>query len=133
MMGSDKLTILGYPHFQLCPGPTSFLSRSMIVGQKYHHNHRIYKFLSIVLYAQVGQCITCECNDNVDPSLGPVCDMDTGRCLNCLNNTIGFECQFCQPGYYGDPPSSVPCTRKTLHGQCNSVTKCWTIGVQQKF
>ena len=71
---------------------------------------------------QIGQCITCECNGNVDPELGPVCDMITGRCLNCLNNTQGFECQFCQSGYYGDPPSGLPCTRKRPHICCTCYT-----------
>lgn len=41
-----------------------------------------------------------------------MCDTTTGRCLNCLNNTQGFECDSCLPGYYGDPPSGVPCRRK---------------------
>ena len=66
-------------------------------------------------YSQIGRCTTCDCNGNVDPALGLVCDIYTGRCLNCLNNTLGFECEFCQPGYYGDPPSGVPCRCKFIH------------------
>ena len=63
----------------------------------------------------MGRCTTCECNGNIDPALGPVCDITTGQCLNCLNNTTGFECELCLPGYFGDPQISKPCRRKLIH------------------
>ena len=77
----------------------------------------------LFLPPQVGRCTTCECNGNVDPALGPVCDMSTGRCMNCLNDTTGFECELCRPGYFGDPGTNIPCRGKaclTYIALCNS-------------
>ena len=56
-----------------------------------------------VYLLQIGFCNDCQCNGNVDPALGPVCDTTTGRCMNCQNNTAGFNCGVCQSGYFGDP------------------------------
>ena len=63
----------------------------------------------------MGRCTTCECNGNTDPALGPVCDTTTGQCLNCLNNTTGFECELCLPGYFGDPQIEKPCQCKLMN------------------
>ena len=41
--------------------------------------------------------------------MGPTCDMVSGQCLNCQNNTFGFECQLCLDGYYGDVSNGIPC------------------------
>ena len=59
-----------------------------------------------------GQCVECDCNGNVDPSLGLACNMTTGQCLNCQNNTFGFRCQFCQPGFFGDATNGNLCQCK---------------------
>lgn len=52
----------------------------------------------------------------MDPALGPVCDTITGRCMNCQNNTTGFNCGICRPGFFGDPtlPGQV-CQRKHMY------------------
>ena len=62
----------------------------------------------------MGRCTTCGCNGNVDSALGPVCNTTTGQCLNCLNNTMGFECDQCIPGFYGDPGFGIPCRGNAL-------------------
>ena len=63
----------------------------------------------------MGRCTTCECNGNVDPELGPVCNTTTGQCLNCRNNTTGFECKLCLPGYFGGSQIGKSCLRKMVH------------------
>ena len=62
------------------------------------------------------RCTTCSCSGNIDLSQTGNCNRTTGECLLCLNNTTGFECELCAPGYHGDAltDSCVPC-------QCNRV------------
>lgn len=74
-------------HQRICP--TGFASLDLFFPSTHAH--------------QVGMCNPCTCNGNVDPSLGPVCDTDTGSCLNCINNTTGPTCGECLNGFYGDP------------------------------
>ncbi|KAM8759772.1 multiple epidermal growth factor-like domains protein 9 [Acanthopagrus schlegelii] len=58
-------------------------------------------------------CVPCDCSGNADPQ-GPtqLCDPDTGRCLRCINNTAGLQCQLCAPGFIGDAKAHN-CTRPT--------------------
>ncbi|XP_071964129.1 laminin subunit alpha-1-like [Antedon mediterranea] len=45
-----------------------------------------------------GECESCDCNGH---TLN--CDDITGECLTCLHNTYGPTCEYCLPGYYGNP------------------------------
>ncbi|KAM4562148.1 laminin subunit beta-1 isoform 1-T2 [Odontesthes bonariensis] len=49
-----------------------------------------------------GQCLPCECNNNIDPQDPESCDRRTGRCLRCLYHTDGPSCAFCELGHYGN-------------------------------
>ncbi|KAG6801748.1 laminin subunit beta-1 isoform X1 [Apis mellifera caucasica] len=49
-----------------------------------------------------GSCEFCNCNNNTDLRLAGNCDPHTGRCLQCLYNTDGSNCQICKPGFYGN-------------------------------
>ncbi|XP_072165773.1 laminin subunit beta-1-like [Diadema setosum] len=49
-----------------------------------------------------GACNLCNCNGNTLTSNPGNCDANTGRCLRCLYNTAGFNCETCAPGFYGD-------------------------------
>ncbi|XP_046413039.1 laminin subunit gamma-1 [Neodiprion fabricii] len=48
------------------------------------------------------KCRPCECNNNIDLNAVRNCNQLTGECLKCVNNTAGFNCEECLPGYYGD-------------------------------
>lgn len=77
-------------------------------------------------------CNDCTCNGNVDPALGPVCDMVTGDCMNCLNNTMGVFCELCIEGFFGDSSKDEPCKREFVtnerissHSYCQTAcTNC---------
>ena len=56
----------------------------------------------------------CNCNGNVDPQLGLTCNSTTGECLQCQDNTFGFNCEQCLPGYFGDVPNGISCTGKNV-------------------
>ncbi|CAF1033067.1 unnamed protein product [Didymodactylos carnosus] len=49
-------------------------------------------------------CIPCNCNGYSD-----TCDIETGKCLYCRNNTAGSYCDTCRTGYNGDPTRQIPC------------------------
>ena len=37
------------------------------------------------------------------------CNNVTGECYNCLNHTIGEQCEWCQNGFYGDAVEKKNC------------------------
>uniref|UniRef100_A0A7M4EVN4 Laminin subunit alpha-1 n=1 Tax=Crocodylus porosus TaxID=8502 RepID=A0A7M4EVN4_CROPO len=47
-------------------------------------------------------CIPCQCNNHSE-----ICDLETGKCVNCRDNTTGDHCGVCAPGYYGKVLGSV--------------------------
>lgn len=57
-------------------------------------------------------CKPCDCNE-------APCDNLTGQCINCLGNTVGWNCKECKPGHFGNPIISdcrrEYCTRFLSH------------------
>lgn len=49
-----------------------------------------------------GLCQECNCNNNIDIGRPGNCDARTGKCLQCLYETGGDRCEYCQDGFYGD-------------------------------
>ncbi|XP_014474368.1 PREDICTED: laminin subunit beta-1 [Dinoponera quadriceps] len=49
-----------------------------------------------------GSCEPCECSNNTDLRRPGNCDPHTGRCLQCLYNTDGPNCQICKAGFHGN-------------------------------
>ncbi|KAM4771006.1 laminin subunit alpha-2 [Rhinophrynus dorsalis] len=45
-----------------------------------------------------GNCEQCRCFGHAD-----TCHDITGECLNCKHNTYGRYCDYCLPGFYGNP------------------------------
>ncbi|XP_027877262.1 laminin subunit alpha-3 isoform X1 [Xiphophorus couchianus] len=48
-------------------------------------------------YRKTSLCLPCECSGLADE-----CEDETGRCLNCKDNTAGDRCQLCKEGYFGN-------------------------------
>lgn len=74
-----------------------------------------------------GKCKKCYCNGHIDLNAKSNCNTTTGECLRCLYNTIGFACEYCKPGYYGDAVREVcnPCSCSeigALDSKCHNVT-----------
>lgn len=63
----------------------------------------------------IGLVVPCDCNGRSD-----ICDKETGRCLNCKNNTGGDRCNECAEGFYGNSCVACPCpeTRKNFAKGC---------------
>uniref|UniRef100_A0A8B9S3L0 Laminin subunit alpha-1 n=1 Tax=Apteryx owenii TaxID=8824 RepID=A0A8B9S3L0_APTOW len=53
-------------------------------------------------HALVVPCVPCQCNNHSE-----TCDLETGKCLDCRDNTVGDYCSACAPGYYGEVIGSV--------------------------
>ncbi|CAF0941718.1 unnamed protein product [Rotaria sordida] len=66
------------------------------------------------------RCISCECNSNIDPYDWNACDQQTGRCINCLNNTSGPMCERCRDWFYGDAIQAKNCA-PCICSQCGSL------------
>uniref|UniRef100_A0A0N4ZF07 Laminin subunit alpha-2 n=1 Tax=Parastrongyloides trichosuri TaxID=131310 RepID=A0A0N4ZF07_PARTI len=56
----------------------------------------------------IGYATPCACNSH-----SKTCDPETGRCLDCKDNTLGDFCEYCKPGYYGNATDgySISCTK----------------------
>ncbi|KAH9634640.1 hypothetical protein HF086_000612 [Spodoptera exigua] len=50
-----------------------------------------------------GFCVPCQCNGH-----SRECDVNTGVCLECTDNTMGDHCEQCIPGYHGDASGGTP-------------------------
>lgn len=51
----------------------------------------------------LGLCEPCSCNGHSNE-----CEPETGKCINCRDNTYGDECEFCEPGFVGNASYGTP-------------------------
>nr|XP_023417041.1 multiple epidermal growth factor-like domains protein 9 [Cavia porcellus] len=63
-------------------------------------------------------CLPCQCNNR-----SASCDVLTGVCLNCQENSKGDHCEECEEGFYQSPYASkeclrCPCSAVTSTGNC---------------
>ena len=54
----------------------------------------------------------CDCSGNIDIYDPQSCDLMTGQCLKCINNTAGERCERCADWYYGDAIDLKDCKRE---------------------
>ncbi|KAK3091660.1 hypothetical protein FSP39_021617 [Pinctada imbricata] len=64
-------------------------------------------------------CRSCQCSGNIDTRDPYACDLATGECLRCLNNTTGPNCAYCQEWFHGDAVNAKDC-RSCDCDQCGS-------------
>ncbi|XP_055463514.1 multiple epidermal growth factor-like domains protein 9 isoform X1 [Psammomys obesus] len=63
-------------------------------------------------------CLPCQCNNR-----SVSCDVLTGACLNCQENSKGDHCEECKEGFYQSPDATkecrrCPCSAVTSTGNC---------------
>nr|XP_018899369.1 PREDICTED: laminin subunit alpha-1 [Bemisia tabaci] len=105
---------------ELCECPHQYNSTSCqnpSIGFYRHYNKNSVG--STVIIQVIGEAAPCECNGRSN-----VCDIETGHCLNCSENTGGENCEYCAEGYYGDPilgpckPCPCPYTDRNFAQSC---------------
>ena len=87
------------------------------------------------LYGDPRPCVQCQCNGNIDLQEAGNCDAVTGRCLRCTDNTAGWRCEVCRPGYWGSAldsrlgcsscqcqPAGTRASPETGEPQCDATT-----------
>ena len=58
-------------------------------------------------------CKKCICNNNIDFNVTGNCNPRNGKCLQCIYNTDGNQCEVCADFYYGDAINGT-CIREPL-------------------
>ncbi|XP_046676227.1 laminin subunit alpha-1 isoform X3 [Homalodisca vitripennis] len=68
----------------------------------------------------IGESKPCQCNNRSD-----ICDIETGRCMDCSDNTGGHHCGDCAEGFYGNPdlggckPCPCPSVEQNFAFRCD--------------
>ncbi|XP_034944517.1 laminin subunit alpha-1-like isoform X2 [Chelonus insularis] len=64
----------------------------------YYRWHNNVTTTSTIIIDLVGQAQRCQCNGRSE-----ICDIETGYCSNCRENTAGAHCDVCEESFYGHP------------------------------
>lgn len=62
--------------------------------------------------AKASNCTRCQCNSNVNEDNLYPCNVHTGKCENCMNNSTGWNCERCLEGFFGDAIIKKNCQSK---------------------
>ncbi|XP_074102845.1 wing blister [Cotesia typhae] len=96
---------------EVCECPAEYNNTSCqnpSVGYYRWYNANLTTTTSTSVIELIGQAKRCQCSGRSD-----VCDIETGYCLNCRENTAGEYCEKCEESFYGNPDydgcKSCPC------------------------
>ncbi|XP_050482872.1 laminin subunit alpha-1 isoform X2 [Bombus huntii] len=104
---------------EICKCPPKYNSTSCqdpsIGHYRWYNNTTVTSTIVINL---IGEAIPCQCNGRSD-----ICDIETGHCLNCRENTAGPRCDICSDSFYGHPdfgckPCPCPQADKRFSNTC---------------
>ncbi|XP_043600424.1 laminin subunit alpha-1 isoform X4 [Bombus pyrosoma] len=104
---------------EICKCPPKYNSTSCqdpsIGHYRWYNNTTVTSTIVINL---IGEAIPCQCNGRSD-----ICDIETGHCLNCRENTAGPRCDICTDSFYGHPdfgckPCPCPQADKRFSNTC---------------
>ncbi|XP_007947206.1 laminin subunit alpha-1 [Orycteropus afer afer] len=108
-------------HLENClcpPGTAGFSCQDCAPG---YYRGKLPEGGSRRLRPLITPCVPCDCNNHSE-----ACDPETGKCLNCSDNTAGDHCNTCAPGYYGKVTGSAsdcaPCACPHTHPASFSAT-----------
>ncbi|XP_053105976.1 laminin subunit alpha-1 isoform X2 [Hemicordylus capensis] len=85
-----------------CQCPTGYAGLSCQVCAPGHYRDKGGDTSLKVSSSLITPCMPCQCNNHSE-----ACDPETGKCLDCRDNTVGDHCSVCAPGYYGRVTGSV--------------------------
>uniref|UniRef100_T1HX12 Laminin subunit alpha-2 n=1 Tax=Rhodnius prolixus TaxID=13249 RepID=T1HX12_RHOPR len=89
---------------ELCECPSGYNATSCQNPTLGFFRHRSPTVSSTIIIQLIGEAVPCECNDR-----STICDIETGHCTDCIDNTGGPKCDLCAEGYYGNPMNSEEC------------------------
>lgn len=69
-------------------------------------------------------CEKCICNSNIDENAIGNCDATTGKCLRCVYNTSGDQCEKCLPHYWGNALTDLKCHACECFEPGSETTEC---------
>ncbi|XP_048508975.1 laminin subunit alpha-1 [Athalia rosae] len=94
---------------EICECPPEYNGTSCqdpSIGYYRWYNNK--KAISTIVIDLIGQARPCQCNGRSE-----ICEIETGYCLNCTENTNGERCELCTDSFYGHPDiggcKSCPC------------------------
>ncbi|XP_038603188.1 laminin subunit alpha-1 [Tachyglossus aculeatus] len=85
-----------------CRCPAGFAGLSCQDCAPGYHRAKLPEISGIGPRPQIAPCVPCHCNNHTE-----TCDPETGKCLNCRDNTTGDHCSVCSPGFYGKVTGSI--------------------------
>ncbi|XP_050425592.1 laminin subunit alpha-1 isoform X2 [Adelges cooleyi] len=104
---------------EVCECPPEYQSSSCqdpSLGYFRYYNSSVS---ATIIIQTVGEAKQCQCNGRSN-----VCNVETGNCENCTQNTGGAHCEICAEGFYGDPfgegcqPCPCPSVNKNFAKSC---------------